>query len=98
MEVEESSSDSSLDKSLVTSRGRSSTLMRVGEPSLLRRNIGIDSTGMLPERLRRESHLACCCYSGDAIDFWWFRSARRLDLAVSTVRADDDSSAIVGRL
>ena len=53
MEVELLSADSSLERSLATSRGGFSTSMSAGEPSLSKRKVGVDSAGILPKSLRR---------------------------------------------
>ena len=55
-----SSSDSSSERLLVASRGGYSVLMRAGEPSLLARDVGVDSSGRQPNKSRRWSHFARC--------------------------------------
>ena len=53
VEVEESPSGSSSERLLTTSRGGCSASMKACEYSLSRRDIRVDSTGMLPKRSRR---------------------------------------------
>ena len=48
-----SSSDLSSERSLAASRGGYSTSMSAGEPSLSARDVGVDSSGRQPKRLRR---------------------------------------------
>ena len=70
VEVEESSSGLSSERLLTMSRGGCSASMKACEYSLSRRDIRVDSTGMLPKRsMEIVPSSSLLIHSGVAIDF-----------------------------
>ena len=53
MEAESPSTDSSLERLLATSGGKFSISMSAGKPSLSKREVGVNSSQILPKRSRR---------------------------------------------